>query len=86
MKRALALALASALFLPALACQPKKPEVDIQAEIARNLEEAASNLRNNKLDEAKGQYGWVLEHVRGLQVRIDLLAPFRREATDPRWN
>ncbi|MCA9700186.1 MAG: tetratricopeptide repeat protein [Myxococcales bacterium] len=62
MKRALALALASALFLPALACQPKKPEVDIQAEIARNLEEAASNLRNNKLTEAKGQYNWVLEH------------------------
>jgi len=32
------------------------------------------------------RYEWVLDHVRSLQARIDLLAPFRREETDPRWN
>ncbi|NVB40842.1 tetratricopeptide repeat protein [Pseudenhygromyxa sp. WMMC2535] len=61
MKRALVLALTSALLLPAAACKPKEKEVDIEAEIARNLEEAASNLRNNKVDEAETQYNWVLE-------------------------
>jgi len=32
------------------------------------------------------RYAWVLDRVRSLQSRIDLLAPFRREDVDPRWN
>lgn len=32
------------------------------------------------------RYDWVLDHVRSLQGRVDLLAPFRREDVDPRWN
>ena len=32
------------------------------------------------------RYAWVLDHVRSLQSRIDLLAPYRREGDDPRWN
>lgn len=32
------------------------------------------------------RYTWVLEHVRSLQHRVDLLAPFRRGEIDPRWN
>ncbi len=31
------------------------------------------------------RYDWVLDHVRSLQSRIDLLAPYRREGDDPRW-
>lgn len=61
MKRTLGLSLAIALLIPLSACKPKEPEIDIDAEIARNLEEAASNLRNNKVEEAKGQYQWVLD-------------------------
>jgi hypothetical protein len=32
------------------------------------------------------RYDWVLDNVRSLQSRIDLLAPYRREGDDPRWN
>ena len=32
------------------------------------------------------RYAWVLDQVRSLQSRIDLLAPYRREGDDPRWN
>lgn len=32
------------------------------------------------------RYNWVLDHIRNLQMRVDLLAPFRRGETDPRWN
>lgn len=38
------------------------------------------------MDALADRYAWVLDHVRGLQRRVDLLAPFRREGTDPRWN
>lgn len=38
------------------------------------------------MDALEERYTWVLEHIRNLQVRIDLLAPFRREKVDPRWN
>ncbi|HYN44007.1 MAG TPA: hypothetical protein VE129_19680, partial [Thermoanaerobaculia bacterium] len=32
------------------------------------------------------RYTWVLDHVRNLQMRVDLLAPFRRGEIDARWN
>lgn len=38
------------------------------------------------MDALEERYDWVLDHVRNLQLRIDLLAPFRREKADPRWN
>lgn len=38
------------------------------------------------MDALADRYTWVLDHVRNLQLRIDLLAPFRREEIDPRWN
>jgi len=38
------------------------------------------------MDALEERYSWVLDHVRSLQARVDLLAPFRREETDPRWN
>jgi hypothetical protein len=38
------------------------------------------------MDALEDRYAWVLDHVRSLQVRVDLLAPFRREGLDPRWN
>jgi hypothetical protein len=58
------------------------------------VNEAASRLGLGSDDryallamEALGdRYAWVLDHVRNLQMRVDLLAPFRRGETDPRWN
>lgn len=38
------------------------------------------------MDALGDRYAWVLDHVRNLQMRVDLLAPFRRGETDPRWN
>jgi hypothetical protein len=38
------------------------------------------------MDALEERYAWVLDRVRSLQSRIDLLAPFRREEVDPRWN
>jgi len=38
------------------------------------------------MDGLEERYAWVLDHVRSLQTRVDLLAPFRREGADPRWN
>ena len=38
------------------------------------------------MDTLEERYAWVLDHVRNLQRRIDLLAPFRREDVDNRWN
>lgn len=38
------------------------------------------------MDTLEARYSWVLDHVRSLQARIDLLGPFRREGDDPRWN
>lgn len=39
-----------------------------------------------EMDALADRYAWVLDHVRSLQARVDLLAPFRREEIDPRWN
>jgi Lon protease-like protein len=39
-----------------------------------------------EMDALSDRYAWVLDHVRSLQMRVDLLAPFRREEIDPRWN
>ncbi len=38
------------------------------------------------MDALADRYAWVLDHVRSLQMRVDLLAPFRRGEIDPRWN
>lgn len=38
------------------------------------------------MDRLEERYLWVLEHVRGLSRRIELLAPFRRSHGDPRDN
>ncbi|MCE7959561.1 MAG: hypothetical protein DYH06_16740, partial [Acidobacteria bacterium ACB2] len=40
-------------------------------------------LAMDRLDE---RYGRVREHVRGLQRRLDFLAPYRREGVDPSRN
>ena len=39
-----------------------------------------------EMDALAERYAWVLDHVRSLQMRVDLLAPIRREEIDPRWN
>ena len=38
------------------------------------------------MDALGDRYAWVLDHVRNLQLRVDLLAPFRQGEIDPRWN
>ena len=38
------------------------------------------------MDALGDRYAWVLDHVRNLQMRVDLLAPFRQGEVDPRWN
>lgn len=38
------------------------------------------------MDVLADRYAWVLDHVRSLQRRIDLLGPYRRPDVDPRWN
>lgn len=38
------------------------------------------------MDTLEERYSWVLDQVRSLQMRVDLLAPFRRDGLDPRWN
>lgn len=38
------------------------------------------------MESLEERYAWVLDHVRSLQLRIDLLGPYRRPETDPRWN
>jgi tetratricopeptide (TPR) repeat protein len=58
-KRVLGLLLFTALLLPA--CTKEKPPEDIEALIARNLEDGDSLLRNSKLDEAEEKFKWVLE-------------------------
>lgn len=58
--RALGFCLAALLILPA--CQPKEKAIDVEAEIARNLEEGDSNLRSNQTDEAETSYKIVLRY------------------------
>lgn len=38
------------------------------------------------MDALEERYNWVLDHIRNLQMRVDLLAPFRHKDVDPRWN
>ncbi len=38
------------------------------------------------MDRLEERYGWILGHVRELQQRLDLLAPYRRKEADGRWN
>lgn len=38
------------------------------------------------MERLEERYAWILDHVRELQARLDLLAPFRRKEADPRWN
>jgi hypothetical protein len=38
------------------------------------------------MDALADRYTWVLDQVRNLQMRVDLLAPFRRGEIDSRWN
>jgi Lon protease-like protein len=38
------------------------------------------------MDRLEERYDWALAHIDGIQKRIDLLGPFRREGGDPRWN
>ncbi|MEO6324365.1 MAG: LON peptidase substrate-binding domain-containing protein [Thermoanaerobaculia bacterium] len=38
------------------------------------------------MERLEERYRWVLEHVAGVQRRLDLLAPFRRARTEARWN
>ena len=38
------------------------------------------------MERLEERYRWVLGHVAGIQRRLDLLAPFRRSSSNPRWN
>jgi len=38
------------------------------------------------MDRLEERYAWVLAHIKATQQRLDLLAPYRRAAVDPRWN
>ena len=80
MKRALGIYLAALLILPA--CQPKEKDVDVEAEIARNLKEGDSNLRNNKVDEAKTNYEVVLGYDANNAAALTGLGRIALEAGD----
>ena len=71
MKRVLGICVAALLLLPA--CQPKGKDVDVEAEIARNLADGDSNLRNNKVAEAKKNYEVVLGYVGAAATKSVLL-------------
>lgn len=59
LKRALGFCLATLLIVPACTSDKAK-DVDVEAEIARNLGEADANLRNDKVAEAEAGYKVVL--------------------------
>jgi tetratricopeptide (TPR) repeat protein len=44
------------------ACEPKQKDIDVQAEIARNLKEGDSLLRSTKTDDAEASYKLVLTY------------------------
>ncbi len=83
MKRALGVCLAAAVLLALPACEPKQPDVDIPAEIARNLAEGDSNLRNNKVDEAEANYKQVLEYEANNADALTGLGRVALERNDP---
>jgi len=80
-KRVLGICVAALLLLPA--CQPKEKDVDVEAEIARNLADGDSNLRNNKVAEAKKNYEVVLGHDPGNAAALTGLGRIALDAEDP---
>lgn len=81
MKRVLGICVVALLLLPA--CQPKEQEVDVPAEIARNLSEGDSNLRNNKTAEAKTNYEIVLGYDPNNAAALTGLGRIALAAEDP---
>ncbi|MFO7565463.1 MAG: tetratricopeptide repeat protein [Enhygromyxa sp.] len=81
MKRVLGICVAALLILPA--CEPKQKEVDVPAEIARNLAEGDSNLRNNKTAEAKTNYEVVLGYDANNAAALTGLGRIALDAGDP---
>lgn len=61
MKRAATWTLVALLALPAVACKDEQPSAELEDKIERRLAEAATNLANDKVDEAEQAYRWVLE-------------------------
>jgi Lon protease-like protein len=53
---------------------------------ARLGPEAGESYRLLAMDRLEERYAWVLEHIEGVQQRLDFLSPFRRADGDPRWN
>ncbi len=54
--------------------------------LARLGLDSEDRYRLLSMERLEERYGWVLTHIQGIQSRLDTLAPFRREGSDPRWN
>jgi Lon protease-like protein len=48
--------------------------------------DAEEGYRVLVMDRLEQRYDWALEHIAGVQKRLDFLEPFRRSGIDPRWN
>lgn len=48
--------------------------------------EADDRYRLLSMNGLEERYRWVLEHIAGVQGRLDLLSPYRRDLTSIRWN
>ena len=48
--------------------------------------DAEDRYRLLTMERLEERYRWVLGHVAGIQKRLDLLAPYRRDTTNHRWN
>ena len=48
--------------------------------------DAEEGYRVLVMDRLEERYDWALQHIAGVQKRLDFLAPFRRSGLDPRWN
>ena len=48
--------------------------------------DAEEGYRLLVMDRLEERYTWAIEHIADVQKRLDLLAPFRRPASDPRSN
>jgi tetratricopeptide (TPR) repeat protein len=81
--RALGICLATSLLLSVPACDPKPREVDVAAEIARNLKEGDSNLRNNLIGEAEASYKQVLAREPDNAAALTGLGRVALERKDP---